>query len=504
MVRRSKARILRILIVLVALAAALGGVAWYKLFREVPQQLTNDSVEEQFKYGSIGAENDQGIPFWIWVVLPKMFPEYLPQPGGWASLGLSWEPGRELPVGFSKKTIGFERVAINCALCHTGRVRKQGEAVPRIYPAGPGNAMDPLAYQRYLFSCASDPRFTGVNVVREIEQVTYLSTLDRLLYRFVIVPQVRRLLLQTKAQFEWTNKRVDWGRGRIDPFNPIKFGILRREVYGKRRISEIDDHTVGNSDMQPIWNLKPRVERKMSFHWDGLNTDIREVVLSSALGDGATPRSLPIDALARLEQWLINLPPPKFEELFLIDHALAQTGEPIFRQRCAHCHAMEGESTGQIIPLTDEAWSVGVDPSAPRPRFTDPHRAAMWTRDAAKAYNAYADGYAWDFKHFRSTDSYVNIPLDGLWSRAPYLHNGSVPYLAELFEPQEKRTKVFYRGLDIYDPQRMGFISEGEEAQRFGTIYDTSKEGNSNQGHYWGIELKPEEKRALIEYLKTL
>ena len=31
------------------------------------------------------------------------------------------------------------------------------------------------------------------------------------------------------------------------------------------------------------------------------------------------------------------------------------------------------------------------------------------------------------FRHFRKTDGYANMPLDGLWLRAPYLHNGSVP-----------------------------------------------------------------------------
>jgi hypothetical protein len=128
----------------------------------------------------------------------------------------------------------------------------------------------------------------------------------------------------------------------------------------------------------------------------------------------------------------------------------------------------------------------------------------MWTKRAADAYNKYADGYAWDFKYFRSTGGYVNVPLDAVWIRAPYLHNGSVPYLAELFETPDRRTRVFYRGLDIYDPQRMGFVSEGEDAQRVGSRYDTSKEGNSNQGHLWGIELTPEQKRALIEYLKTI
>jgi mono/diheme cytochrome c family protein len=508
--RVKKRRAIRIVIVLAVVLAAVAVVGWRKLFREVPQVLANDSMEERFKYGSIGSENDQGLPYWIWLVLPKMFPEYLPRPGGWASLGLAWEQGREVPIGFSKKTIGFDRVAINCAFCHTGRVRKAGETVPRIYPGGPGNAIDPLAYQRFLFACASDPRFTADNVLTEIAQVATLPYLDRLLYRLVLVPQTRRALLETKEGFAWTDTRVDWGRGRIDPFNPIKLGILKPGLYGDRPLAEIDDKTVGNSDMQPIWNMRPRVERKMALHWDGLNDDITEVVLSSALGDGASSKKLPIAPLKRLEEDLINLPSPRFEELYPVDHALAAAGEPIYRQHCARCHAMDGEKTGQVLPLTDEAWSEGVDPAAPRPRFTDNHRAFMWTPEAAKAYNAYADGRDWDFKAFRSSltlspsGGYVNVPLDGLWARAPYLHNGSVPYLAEVLEPPEKRTPFFYRGLDLYDEKRMGFVSEGDEAQRMGTPFDTTKEGNGNQGHFWGIQLAPQEKKALLEYLKTL
>jgi hypothetical protein len=98
----------------------------------------------------------------------------------------------------------------------------------------------------------------------------------------------------------------------------------------------------------------------------------------------------------------------------------------------------------------------------------------------------------------------VNVPLDGLWLRAPYLHNGSVPSLTDLLERPERRTKVFWRGLDVYDPVAMGFVSSGPEAQRRGTRYDTAVIGNSNQGHLWGTDLKPDQKRALIEYLKTL
>ena len=128
----------------------------------------------------------------------------------------------------------------------------------------------------------------------------------------------------------------------------------------------------------------------------------------------------------------------------------------------------------------------------------------MWIAEAAQSYNAYADKYPWHFQHFRATGGYVNVPLDALWIRAPYLHNGSVPYLEELLELPERRTKLFYRGDDVYDPQRMGFVSEGTEAERVGTRYDTSEPGNSPQGHLWGTTLTTEEKRALLEYLKTL
>ena len=88
--------------------------------------------EMRFKYGSIGAEHDAGIPYWIFYVLPRMFPEKLPGPGGYASLGVPWEQGQELPVGFTKKTIGFPRVANNCAVCHTATYRSRPRREPDV------------------------------------------------------------------------------------------------------------------------------------------------------------------------------------------------------------------------------------------------------------------------------------------------------------------------------------------------------------------------------------
>jgi len=94
--------------------------------------------------------------------------------------------------------------------------------------------------------------------------------------------------------------------------------------------------------------------------------------------------------------------------------------------------------------------------------------------------------------------------LDGIWLRAPYLHNGSVPTLRDLLEPVGRRPQIFYRGYDVYDPVRGGFVSTGADAQREGTRFDVSQRGNGNGGHPFGTTLADPDKDALVEYLKTL
>lgn len=472
--RATRRFLIKLVIVVVVLAAGAGLLAWYYVFREVPTYYA--SAEENFKYGSIGNEQTNGIPYWIWLVLPRMFPEKLPGIGGYASFGLVWEEGKELPVGFSKKRIGFDRVAINCAFCHTATYRVRPEDKPTIVAGGAAHQFNPQAYVRFLYACASDPRFNADNLMQEIGKVYKLSPIESALYRYVLIPQTRKALLDQKAQFAWMDTKPDWGRGRIDPFNPIKFGILKQPL----------DETVGNSDMVPLWNQKLR--QNMSLHWDGLNTSEDEVVLSSAIGDGATYKNIERESLSRMKQWITELPSPKYP--FSINQELASRGGAIFSQHCAACHAPGGQNTGQVIPLDQ----VG----------TDRNRLDMWTAAAAAAYNAYEPGYSWGFTKFRKTNGYVTPPLDGVWLRAPYLHNGAVPTLADLLMPPDQRPKVFWRGYDVYDQEHVGFQSNNDDAMKNGWRHDTNLRGNSNQGHLWGTDLSPEDKKALIEYLKTL
>jgi hypothetical protein len=343
-------------------------------------------------------------------------------------------------------------------------------------------------YLRFLLECATDPRFNADVIMAEIARNYRMPVSERLVYRYAIIPFTRRALLQLKERNTWMNSRPDWGKGRIDPFNPVKFRYLDQPI----------DATIGNSDMQPVWNLD--AHKGYVYHWDGLNTDLREVVLSSAVGDGTRIEWVNRDfehwndsspdtvaSLRRIQNYIGRTPPPKYP--LPIDTPLAEAGASVYQTECAACHAPGGEKTGTLIPLAE----VG----------TDPHRLRMWTPAAAASYNGYIQE-PWRFSRFQSTGGYTSVPLDGIWMRAPYLHNGSVPTLADLLEPVPQRPRLFWRGYDLFDGTRVGFDTTSTAARRVGTLFDVDLAGNSNAGHTWGTELTAEEKRALVEYMKTL
>jgi mono/diheme cytochrome c family protein len=431
-------------------------------------------LADQFKYGSIGNEDDEGIPYWLWLVLPRVFSDKLPGAGGYASLGMTWEPGHEVPVGISQQTIGFSRVAINCAICHTATYRMKPDQPPVIVPGGPSSKLDSLAYLRFLWAAAADERFTADYLMPSMQYVHKFNFLEGLVYRYLAIPLTRSKLLQQAQEFAWARQQPTWGAGRIDPMNRIKFKVLGLPL----------DSTAGNADLTPLWNMQQH--QGFAYHWDGLQTSLHEAVISGAFGNGATKKSLPLANLAKVEEYIKQVQPPAFPAA--IDQSLVAKGLPIFQANCASCHAFGGAKTGQVIDNGD----------------TDPQRLTVWSQAAADAYNAFGDKEAWDLKNFRKTAGYVSPSLDGIWLRAPYLHNGSVPTLVDLLAKPSKRPTTFYRGYDLYDADRVGFIATGTDAQKVGTAYDTQVSGNSNRGHLYGTELPADQKKALLEYLKTL
>jgi hypothetical protein len=478
----------RILVWVVVILAVLGGIGWLtyeKLFRRDFPVYASDI--EFFKYGSIGNDSENGVPYLLWRVFPTVFSDLLPGPGGYGALGFYWEKNRteaDAPVGFSKARVGFERMAINCAFCHNTITRTSQNAEPIAYPTGPSNLTDVQAYQRFLAACASDPRFTPEVLLPAIEAVAPLSFVDRLLYRFLVIPATKRALSDQKAVFAWSFSRPLWHAGRIDPFNPVKFDMLKLP----------DDGTIGNSDMMPVWGLDTReaIRPNAPLHWDGLNTSIREVVISSALGDGGRA-SAPdfFDSMARIERFLRSAKPPSSP--YRPDPLLAEDGAAIFAVHCAECHGEGGAKTLTVVPLAE----IG----------TDRHRTDMWTIAARNAYNAFNQGYNYDFRSFQKIEGYISEPLEGLWLTGPYLHNGSVPTIADLLEPAVSRPKAFVRGITILDSEKIGFVAPscipGMKLD-VGYCYDTSEAGNSPEGHEYGTSLPASDKAALIAYLKSL
>jgi mono/diheme cytochrome c family protein len=471
---KTKSMWVKLILIVAVIVVAMGTVGWWHLFRKVPVTFASD--EDHFKYGSIGIEETNGVPYWLWLVLPRIFPNKLPGPGGYASLGMVWEEGQEMPVGFTKTTIGFPRVGVNCAACHTTSVRKSPTDKPQLILGGPAHQFDIQAYQRFLIACAHDPDFTSDRILKELQYVYKLSLFEKALYRFIIIPFTRRGLLEQEKQFGWMNLRPDWGPGRTD-MNPFKLMVLKLN----------DDRSVGNTDMMAIWN--ERQHEGFLRHSDGLNPMLIEASISAALATGATAKSVNIAAVQRVNQWLLDLPSPKYP--FPVDEKLAANGKEIFDRDCASCHAFGSARVGKLISVSE----VGTDPS----------RAKHWTTQAADAFNRQFDKYSWGFDHFQgSTGGYVALALDGIWARAPYLHNGSVPTLQDLLTPEKDRPTMFYRGNDVYDPQKVGFVtSDSSRGGRAFSKFSTMLPGNGNAGHKYGTTLPAKDKTALIEYLKT-
>jgi hypothetical protein len=101
--------------------------------------------------------------------------------------------------------------------------------------------------------------------------------------------------------------------------------------------------------------------------------------------------------------------------------------------------------------------------------------------------------------------SYESRVLQGIWATAPYLHNGSVPTLAELLKPPAQRVPEFKVG-SAYDTEAVGLAREQAQFDYTMNTMDCSdlNSGNSRCGHDFGTRLSDDDKRALLEYLKTL
>jgi mono/diheme cytochrome c family protein len=459
-----------------AVAGAIFAVAFFQ--RDEPE--THADIEEHFKYGSIGAEAEGGMPYWIWRVLPDVFADLLPEGDGegYERMGFIFESEETIrPIGTSLRRMPVDLIGLNCAACHTATVRDSPEAPPRVVLGTSAQKFDIQAYFNFLFAVARDERFDADILIPAIREVNPdFSRIEELLYRLVVIPQTKERLVERADELALLEERPPIGPGRVDTFFSYKvhFGI-RQDV----------NDPVGTVDFPAIWNQ--RLRTGMWLHWDGTNDSVEERNLTAALGAGATEESIDHESLQRVTDWISDLKPPEMPR-DRIDWSRVPPGRRIFDARCASCHSFGGEDVGDVTPIEDVK--------------TDPNRWQSFTPELAAKLNTFGEGYPWRFSRFRKSDGYANMPLDGIWLRAPYLHNGSVPMLRDLLRPPDERPDVFYRGYDVYDYENVGFVSDGEAASA-GFRYDTSVRGNANEGHNYGTDLSEQQVEDLLQFLKT-
>jgi mono/diheme cytochrome c family protein len=206
-----------------------------------------------------------------------------------------------------------------------------------------------------------------------------------------------------------------------------------------------------------------------------------------------------------IQAYLLSLEAPKYP--FPIDHDLAAQGQGVFNNTCSKCHGTYGSKWTYPNKIVD-IEVIGTDPS--RLRGLSPKAGDYYN----KTWFAHEKGDE-SFKVNDLPKGYQAPPLDGVWATAPYLHNGSVPTLYDMLN-SKTRPKIFTRSFKteeedydkikvgwnvrVFDKAPAGSLSAYERRK----IYDTTQPGRGNQGHTFGDDLTDEQRRAVIEYLKTL
>jgi mono/diheme cytochrome c family protein len=261
------------------------------------------------------------------------------------------------------------------------------------------------------------------------------------------------------------------------------------------------------SDPPPWW----RVHKKTALFYNGMaRGDHRgTMALATSVCVDDVARATAVDAqFLDIQAFVASVRAPAYTRT--IDQALASQGEPLFLRDCAGCHgtyaAREEDETysSLILPLD----VIGTDPVVAEagvvyaPELVDWYNLSFYGEITRMVPDEPFPG-----------GGYMAPPLDGIWATAPFLHNGSVPTVELVLNSRARPT--YWRRVDLdstnFDETALGWpyvtldgpAETVPEAERK-LVYDTTFWSQSKAGHTFGDHLTAEERRAVIEYLKTL
>ena len=247
------------------------------------------------------------------------------------------------------------------------------------------------------------------------------------------------------------------------------------------------------TDTPPWWFLKKK--NAMFYNGFGRGDFGRFLMASNLLTVNDTSESRAVDEhMPDVLAYIYSLKAPEFPNG--VDQMLVAKGKILFEDNCSSCHGNYGAREfypNLLIPesmiLTD---SFLYKNNYSNPQFVNWFNKSWFTKGDHPA-------------QLQPFAGYIAPPLDGIWISAPYLHNGSVPTLETLLN-SKLRPKYWSRDFDHpqYDYEKIGWKFSIESGPGNSNIYNTELPGYGNYGHYFGDALTDEERKAIIEYLKTL
>jgi mono/diheme cytochrome c family protein len=259
------------------------------------------------------------------------------------------------------------------------------------------------------------------------------------------------------------------------------------------------------SDPPPWWRAKKKTALFYNAMARGHHSGSMALATSMCVDNEA--QAIELDELFKhMHAYVLTLEAPKYP--FAIDQTLADTGKDVFTANCAGCHGTYGATDEEdwfpnlLLPLS----VIGTD-------GVIAEGGVVYAPQMVEHYNKTFYGKTTPFVCDDPTLGYMAPPLDGVWATGPFLHNGSVPTI-ELLLNSKARPK-FWKRVDFdsknFDQTTLGWPFEALTVGQEGSIaldrkhiYDTTKFGQGNGGHEFGDHLTAAERRAVIEYLKTL
>ena len=400
------------------------------------------------------------------------------------------------PIGFHLTTdpnTSVPWLVGNCQMCHTERIHlKEGD----LLVSGLGNkAARPHAYANALARI-------GASGSLNVDRLTTLATKRARAYKVPWSETVARPIVSAMVNglALLAKKRARY----IDRFEPALPG----------RMATIESFAVALNDYRdkPIalapttgWAKVPDIRSfpfRETFSYDGSGFGSPQaLVLEADFLFGARPEwylSHPHIATSMylyLKSFSRKLPFPK-----TVDRTLVAKGKVTFEQVCSGCH-------GFYVDHGDEKRVSYRERVIPKNAIgTDPARVDAVTEEFVNASNELplTRGHA----RVRNTGGYIPPVLLDVWARGVFGHAGQWPSVEAMATKESNRPRHFIvdtRG--FYDLDRLGVRYEESSARplRPGEyLYDGDKPGYTTGGHTFLADLDDAEKRAVIEYLKTI